>query len=223
MTVTSAKASLALLTAALAVAVQFTGVASSGLRVGSARSCARSTFHGVIALAADAGVSGLREQDDPVAYYHVFGNNPDQIRADLDACRPSVGGSGEGDGYTSWRFTWSIRWDGACRVSSAAVALHIGMALPSWTPSPSAQPGTAASWTHYTAALRTHEQGHVSIARSYARKLLSDLRRLPGGSCSTLLQSASSVANADISAAQAANDAYDARTAHGATQGATFP
>jgi hypothetical protein len=37
------------------------------------------------------------------------------------------------------------------------------------------------------------------------------------------LQSASSVANADISAAQAAHDAYDARTAHGATQGATFP
>ena len=187
--------------------------------------CSKSTYHLVgPEPSAGSAASGVTQVVDPISYYQVFGYTAAEIRAQLNSCHPSAGsGRGDYDGYTSWRLNWRIAWDASCRVTRASVVVHVGTALPLWKGTPLAKPGVAARWRSFAAALATHEHGHASLALQYAQEAVSRLQALPGGDCGGLLSSAQSAFNAELSALNTAEAAYDAQTRHGATQGATFP
>jgi len=174
---------------------------------------------------------GLTQISDSTAYYQVFGNNATQVDAQVQECAPATksnsGAGAEFAAETSYNLTyeygWFINGDGTCTVTSAKVGLHLNMVMPDWQATAAAPPSLTASWQAYITGLKTHENGHVAIDQQYANQLLSDLNSFSSVSCSTIGSELQAKIQADVAALNAANDAYDASTNHGATQGAVLP
>ena len=173
--------------------------------------------------------NGLTQVSDPTSYYRIYGNNSDQIESQVRQCAPTTNGSdgAEFAAETSYslnaQYNWAEDSSGYCRVTGAKVGLHINMILPQWQPNADSEAGLAVSWQTYINNLTTHENGHVAIDKQYAAQLLNDLQAFPAGDCASIADSLKTKVNADIAALDAANDAYDAATNHGATQGAIVP
>ena len=151
-------------------------------------------------------------------YYAIGGVTDVQIRGRLNARAPASPDGFNGDAFTRWNFRWS--WPGygssTCDLARATVALSIVVSFPRWTHPAGASPAVVADWGRYTRALALHEQGHVDYARARDPFVLRAIRR---ATCST----ADAAARAQLSLIRAHDVAYDARTHHGATQGAHFP
>ncbi|HEX5447953.1 MAG TPA: DUF922 domain-containing protein, partial [Candidatus Saccharimonadales bacterium] len=172
---------------------------------------------------------GLHIVQDRTSFYRVYGNTLDQIRQQMRTCAPATGGTdaqSEFAAETSYnlssQYSWTADEAGVCHVSSVKVGLHINMVLPKWQSPVNADDSLTITWGNYTNHLRTHENGHAAIDKSYASKLLNDLKNFPSTDCSSIADKLKSKAKADISALDSANNVYDASTNHGATQGATF-
>jgi predicted secreted Zn-dependent protease len=178
----------------------------------------------VLALAAALAPSALAASGGPrvahatMRYYAVGGTTDAQIRARLSARAPASPDGFKGDAFTRWNFRWS--WPGygsaSCDLGKATVTLAVVVSFPRWTHPAGASAAVVADWGRYTRALARHEQGHVDYA--VAREVFV-LRAIRHATCST----ADAAARAQLSLIRAHDVAYDARTHHGATQGAHFP
>jgi predicted secreted Zn-dependent protease len=113
-----------------------------------------------------------------------------------------------------------VQPNGLCRLATVSVGLHAGVVLPSWTPDANATPGIVAGWQSYIAALAAHEQGHVDLDVTGARRLLADLQALPALPCGSVDTRVASMLTNTTDAIERANAAYDAETNHGRGQGA---
>ena len=196
------------------------------------QSCAPDSTYGLpsqLNLAADG--NGLTQVIDAHSYYQVYGNTAAQIHAQVKQCAPNGGSeAGGGDEFaaeTGYRLTWqydtTTDGSGVCDVANVKVGLHLNMVLPAWQATASASNGLNAAWQNYISSLVTHENGHAAIDQQYAGQLLNDLQAYPATDCGSIAASIQAKANADIAALTAANNAYDAQTNHGATQGAILP
>ena len=166
--------------------------------------------------------NGLTEVRDSFQHYQVFGYTADQIVAQMAACSPVAPWGGEASYAISTRFTYASS-GGSCSTTSVKVGLHTTAIVPTWSNTPQAEAGLAARWNTYSAALMTHEQGHVDIAEQYASKTLSDLQAIhSAATCSALSSQLTTKANADIAALSQAEVDYDNQTQHGITQGAVL-
>jgi predicted secreted Zn-dependent protease len=178
-----------------------------------------------------ADPDGLTQIIDDHSYYQVYGNTAAQIHGQVKQCAPNGGSeAGGGDEFaaeTGYRLTWQYDTTasdaGTCTVSNVKIGLHLNMVLPEWRPTAAAGNGLVTAWQKYVSSLATHENGHVAIDQQYAGQLLSDLQAYPATDCGSMAASIQAKINADTAALDAANDAYDARTNHGATQGAILP
>jgi predicted secreted Zn-dependent protease len=94
--------------------------------------------------------------------------------------------------------------------------------LPRWTPPSDAPAALVAQWKQFLAALETHEIGHKDISGRAARDVLTAIRRLDA-MCSSFNVEATRVTDGIVARLRVEQASYDARTRHGATQGATFP
>ena len=165
---------------------------------------------------------------DTPTTYQIYGNTAQDLRAQIRRCAPKSDGSANAEftAETSYNLSWQYDMTiggGSCYVSNAKVGVHTAMALPNWQPSAQAAPGLASEWQRFSANLLAHEQGHVTIDSAYAHKLAIDLEVLTAPDCDTLRGLVDAVVGADVAALNSANDAYDAQTNHGATQGAIVP
>jgi predicted secreted Zn-dependent protease len=151
-------------------------------------------------------------------YYAVGGVTEAQIRARLNANAPASPDGFEGDAYTSWRYHW--QWPGygssTCDLSRAVVTLAVDVYFPRWTHPRAASAAVAAAWNRYARALALHESGHAGFARARYPFVVRAIKR---ATC----RSADAAAQAQLRLIRAHDLAYDARTNHGATQGARFP
>ena len=125
-------------------------------------------------------------------------------------------------GYTSWNVRWTFRWqqgsDGRCAITAVNTKLTAEILLPKVQ---GAEMGVATAFNQYLNSLRTHEEGHLQIARSAARKVDQKIRSLPtASSCQALEIEANREGMATIEAAKKEELAYDVSTAHGCQQGA---
>jgi predicted secreted Zn-dependent protease len=172
--------------------------------------------------------SGLTQTIDATAYYRIYGNTSAQIKTQLSQC-PPIAASTDGASFAAetgsklnWQYSSTSDTSGTCRISGVEVGLHINMVLPVWQPTSDAASGLAANWQNLISSLTVHENGHVAIYQQYANQLLHDLQALPATSCTSIAASVDAVSAANITALNTANEAYDAATNHGVTQGAVL-
>jgi predicted secreted Zn-dependent protease len=151
-------------------------------------------------------------------YYAVGGTTDAQIRARLNANAPASPDGYKGDAYTTWNYRWG--WPGygssTCNLAKAVVTIKVDVHFPRWTHPQGASAAVAADWSRYARALAVHESGHASYARA---RYPFVLRAIKGATC----RSADAAAQAQLAVIRKHDVAYDARTQHGATQGARFP
>lgn len=153
-----------------------------------------------------------------MVYYAVGGATPEQVRAQIDARRPTAPDGFPWDAYTRWDFHWS--WPGygssSCSLSKAVVTLRVVVSFPRWTHPKAAPASLAAAWSRFTRALARHEQGHVDYAVARYPAVVRAIKR---ATC----RSADAAGLEQLNLIRKHDAAYDKATQHGATQGARFP
>lgn len=111
--------------------------------------------------------------------------------------------------FTDWSI--SIR-----RAPQALVELEATLTLPRWVRPAAASPDVVAAWEAFLSALTAHEEEHLGIASEAARDLARMVRDDPHAPDCALRQT--------VAHARAREQAFDARTRHGRTQGVVlFP
>jgi predicted secreted Zn-dependent protease len=180
---------------------------------------------GLAALAAGAGAApaagdpfvGMPELE--MEYYDVSGRTVAEIRASLNALRPTDPVRGiRVDGYTRWHLSWWIprRPDGECRLDQAGITFRVAVGLPRLVDTDRIPPAVLQQWQGYIAALKAHEAIHARYAYE-GRKAV--LRAFQGSDCAAAFEAAGDARDA----LESRNDEYDRLTQHGLTEGVRFP
>lgn len=190
--------------------------------------CTPQVFSTPAPLNLDSADDGLTTQNDPSAYYRIYGDTASELTRQIQRCAPGSDGSASAEftARTDYRLNWQysvVQDDAGCHLADIKVGLHTAAAMPLWQPGMSASPGLAGRWQAFYASLLTHEQGHTTLDQNYAAKLLFNLDALGTMSCGDINAAVSSLTSADTGALDQANDAYDVATDHGAAQGAVLP
>jgi predicted secreted Zn-dependent protease len=178
------------------------------------------------ALKVNANQPGIQQVVDAPQYYQVYGYTSAQVQGQINRCTPVNEGDDDFAASTNYVMNWAYSYSddsNSCTITSVAVGVHVAQIYPYWNNSSYAAPGYASRWQSYMANLQTHENGHRDLDIQYAAKISHDLQGLPSTDCSAIEQAATATANADVTALNQANDAYDAQTNHGMTQGAIIP
>jgi predicted secreted Zn-dependent protease len=158
--------------------------------------------------------------------YDIAGSSALELRAAMDRLGPKdpVDGTPYA-GFTRWKIEWSYDYAGAtvCALTRVRVVATIQIALPRWRGASSADPGLAAEWARFLAALRRHENGHAEIAKRGASRIARLLGSLPSfRSCARLERAADSMGARTLETTRRAELAYDEWTRHGDTHGVRF-
>jgi predicted secreted Zn-dependent protease len=155
-------------------------------------------------------------------HYVVSGATLGELRDAVALLGPKRGGCAFG-GFTSWSIRWTFdasACEGGFATARTEVALDAIVTLPRWEPPRSADAATRDEWSRYVLALAEHEAGHVVIASEAVDDLTRALRGLTAETPLALHRLGDRLARARIADARAADRSYDARTQHGALQGA---
>lgn len=152
-----------------------------------------------------------------MSFYEIGGSTVSDLVNGLNQHQLSSP-DGEHLADTAWNISWQFQQSGGstCQPINVVVSTRITVTFPHWTPPAGASPELIADWNRFTQALATHEQGHVQLVLDGATRIKT---AISGASC----DSANAAAQAVVRQIQQDNQAYDARTNHGVTQGATFP
>lgn len=150
-------------------------------------------------------------------------------RAQLERAIAVLGPTREGLLFGAFT-EWTIRWHhepsserDILRPVALRLALDLRVVLPSWRSPRSADPRLVVSFERYRAALICHEKGHVALARLAVATLCHRLPSLPVcPSADALHDAACQLIRHGTDALRRQETAYDARTKHGALQGATL-
>lgn len=167
-----------------------------------------------------AGVSGRTT----VLYYDVHGRTIEELRADMRRLGPKVDGTSfVGETRSPMRWSWRTESMGgaSCSIREVNVLVNAQITLPRWTPPPDTEPGLAAEWKRFIAALETHEAGHKDISAKAGKEIIERVRGL-SGVCSQIGTRANDIARAIVERAGEEQKTYDATTRHGLTQGTAF-
>jgi predicted secreted Zn-dependent protease len=158
-----------------------------------------------------------------VLYYDVHGRTFDELRADMRKLGPKVADSSfVGETRSPMRWSWRIESaNGTCSIRDVTVSVNAQITLPRWTPPADTEPGLAAEWNRFIAALETHEAGHKDISAKAGSEIVTRLRGL-SGLCSQINTRAGDLARVIVDKASDDQRTYDAVTRHGLTQGTAF-
>jgi|JI10StandDraft_1071094.scaffolds.fasta_scaffold00543_48 predicted secreted Zn-dependent protease len=209
--------------AAGSVSTQTTQKAKSTHAAGKAlaQSCTGTPYVLPAALPAQTLKSGLTSVIDNPNYYEVHGLTIRDLRVAIEAC-PLRESAGDYHAVTAYNLTWAYdvsAQGNLCTLSNVRVGLHVNQHLPHFIPGVTTPRSTASEWSAYFSALEAHEQGHIDLDSQYAERLLAAFRTV-SGDCTTIDEQAATVARSVTTMLNTANELYDARTNHGATQGA---
>lgn len=158
--------------------------------------------------------------DAQVEYYDVEGRDAGALLASLNA-RSGGGFHGTGTWYLSYQFRTRAA-PGGCAVDELTTKLDLKLRLPRWSPPSNAAPGLAASWERYINALRAHEDGHLQTGRDFETAFRRAASGISAPDCGAVDAALRARFDAMLEQARQRDRDYDARTSHGATQGAVF-
>lgn len=160
-------------------------------------------------------------------YYDIYGLTENELRAEMNAKGPLYSDGKRYDAFTSRYYTWNYfsTWNGKnCYSDEIYVTVGIKITLPQWMWYASAQEPLKSKWTHYIDILTLHENGHVAINAQGAEDLYQRLINAgPYSSCPLLDAALHGITSTFYNDIKLKNEAYDAETSHGKTQGAVFP
>jgi predicted secreted Zn-dependent protease len=159
--------------------------------------------------------------------YRVSGFTYDDIYREMQRNGPGADDIGTRLGLhmSQWRYSFELveRPGAGCRLIDPKVLLHSTIILPNWTNVSTAPPAITSGWRPFIAALRRHEEGHRSLAKSQAERLWQSLLGLEARDCEALRERVVTVAGRVLDEGETAQAAYDRETGHGLTQGASWP
>ena len=170
-----------------------------------------------------------------VSHYRIYGSTERELRSSLNnhparfspPGNPSVRFPSGEDAHTWWYVTWHYdyqRFSGGCRLTRITVRDDVTILLPEWHPLAGTSSALVSKWNTYLRNLRRHENGHEQNSITASTRIASDLHGLSSfPSCPVADATANRLGYARIKQANHADVTYDARTRHGATQGAVFP
>ena len=156
-------------------------------------------------------------------YYVVSGSTLREIQASMAGARPDKARSSH-DGLTAWQVDWNfstVTTGSGCRLSTFNTSAKITITLPHWVGSTNASQELKMEWQRYLRALAQHEYGHAQNGLAAAREVHDRLRQAGEDSnCEALRQRLNLLCQNIVSKHKEADQAYDQRTRHGATEGA---
>jgi predicted secreted Zn-dependent protease len=164
----------------------------------------------------------VRERRESVEYI-IRGTTGREIAAEIARLGPESNGrrfAGTHSSRFEYRYTSEIR-AGAC-VPKATVDLVSRVTLPYWADSSRAGSLLQAAWGTYLKALAFHEDNHRLIAFRHVSDFQRKLADLHAPTCSMLAADIRNLAKDITTKSQRAQDAYDRKTRHGATEGASW-
>lgn len=159
-------------------------------------------------------------------FYTVTGASLPELRHSIQQARPWKE-SQPTDAITDWRVNWQFTvQSGAdgCRLRSVSISTTIATTLPRWHAPTNADPGTLRAWTHYLLALGRHEAGHGQIGLMAAAEIEKRFHAHGAApDCESLKAALNALGHRIVAEHRQRDLDYDARTRHGATQGAVLP
>jgi predicted secreted Zn-dependent protease len=160
-------------------------------------------------------------------YYAVAGCTADEIAASLRRTTTQSSAGRYEVGITNSTTRYSYKYEesgGQCRLKGASISSDITVTLPDLPNTQGISPNTLARWNAFMTAIRAHEQGHVDIVLKSAGVMKATFEGttqvLP---CQQLEATLKGSVQRETDVANAANEAFDARTNHGANEGVAFP
>jgi len=169
---------------------------------------------------ATSGASGVLDLQIAVNNYQVQGRDYGSLVSSLNANGPR--GS---HGLASWRIGYEYtteRQRDACQIATVRLKVSGEILMPRWTEESSAPLELQRRWSDYYAALKRHEDGHIQHGRELALLVKERLMGLGAVPCDQLPALAEREFQRLYGNLKARDQEYDARTNHGATQGAVF-
>ena len=162
--------------------------------------------------------------DSKTEYYDTRGTTVDDLQRSKRNHGPFwLASLRRTDAMTSNNVEWGYRLsetEEGCRLDRPEVIVHTLTTLPRWLDKKDAPRALQKTWDSYLAALKVHEGGHAVIALQHARKVEAMLKVLPPmDSCDDLDRQAKKRGNSILEDEDDAQEAYDARTNYGETQG----
>ncbi len=168
--------------------------------------------------------AGLLVEGDEDAY-DVDGESIEALRRAIDAAGPVIDGErfvGRTRWHLDWRFTYANDVRG-CRVATAQTRVTLRTTYPRWVRAHAAPPEVTARWQRFMTALRRHEETHrrhgLEAGAAIQRRLT---QLLPQPDCTATERVANRMAHGIVALWRAADRDFDARTRHGATEGASL-
>ena len=158
--------------------------------------------------------------------YPVTGSTADALLDDETGLRASARAAGlDYIARVDWRVTWRFDLEtsrGLCRADDVSTRLRVTYRLPDWQPEADVSDALAADWAGFERDLWTHEYGHALIGYRTKQDIQTALSEtaLADPDCGEVSRTLNALGKAIT--ARGLDADYDARTAHGRTQGATF-
>jgi predicted secreted Zn-dependent protease len=155
-----------------------------------------------------------------VKHYEVQGNDRESLLLSLKMRGPQ-GFHGLAQWKLRYAFT-SQKRAALCQIDSVRVSVEGEILMPRWRDEARAAPALRQRWADYIVALKQHEDGHIDHGRELALSVRQGLLALGPRPCDQLVVQAQREFDRLQGNAKDRDRDYDARTQHGATQGARF-
>lgn len=169
---------------------------------------------------ASAGPTGVLDLQVSVVHYDVRGQDYPAVVRSLRANGPK--------GFHGLA-KWSVAFDNSmeqrgddCAISAVRVLVTGEILMPRWVDAAAAPLDLQRRWSDHYAALQRHEDGHIQHGRELALLVKERLMGLGVMACDRLAALARDESQRLYENLKARDREYDARTNHGATQGASF-
>ena len=169
---------------------------------------------------APAGAGASIDMQIALKYYPVEGHDYDSLTNSLRARGPQGF-----HGFAQWRVSYEyglLSEQDSCRITTVLTRVTGEILMPRWVDESSAPRGLQRRWADYLAALKRHEDGHIQHGRELALLVKEKLLGIGPAPCDQIRSRADSLFGPLYERLKTRDAQYDARTGHGATQGAFF-
>ena len=168
---------------------------------------------------------GVRAVVD-TTFYETGGVTRRQWLASMRAAAARAGVRPPYLAHTAWQTRWSYGASRAttlgCEARLPVIEVTIRYTMPRLASDSGVSLEEMLEWRRHSASLWRHEEGHGLRALRAATEMRDSLSRLRAPDCEALRLVAARAMDAVMRKHRALQDAYDARTAHGARQGAAL-
>ncbi len=174
----------------------------------------RTLLFACTALVVMVGAGSAQTVSRSYSYFKIGGITLQEIDEELALRGPKVSSTGKRHpGATQMRFSTRYTFASTtdwCRIEKAQVSVEAKMILPQWRARGRSDPDTRLFWDTLSADIRRHEESHVQIAKSHARKLEDALEAIGRrGDCDAVKAAAASISARILAEHDAAQDRFD--------------